>query len=206
MLIKTIICEVEQEHQSAFSTAQEEWNTLRHVEGFHGQVGGWDGNEACIFSVWEHMNAYQNFMNNIHDAVLERGQQQLTYTSCKTTLYQSLFSISNVSFTHGLGKCSFIRVAICDVEKGKEDQFLHIQETVWNEGMNKQDGMLGGIVGKSVSETNRFIVISLWEDEEAHQKYVDGDFTYLYRQANVSEYTISIQGKQVPFVREWVVI
>lgn len=206
MLIKTIICEVEQEHQSAFSTAQEEWGILRQVEGFYGQVGGWNGNEACIFATWKHMNAYQKFMNDVHDEVLESSQQQLTYTSCKTALYQSLFSISNALFTEGLAKCYFVRAAICDVEAGKENQFLHVQETVWNEGVSKQDGMLGGIVGKSVSEKNRFIVISLWKDEHAHQKYVEGDFKRLYRHANVSEYTLSVQSKQVPFVREWSVL
>lgn len=206
MLIKTIICQIENEQKSAFSTAQQRWEHLRYVEGFHGQVGGWNGDEACIFTAWEHMNAYQKFMNDVHDEVLESSQQHLTYTSCKTALYQSLFSISNIPFTEGLNQCSFVRAAICDVEKGKENQFLHVQETVWNDGMSKQDGMLGGIIGKSLSDTNRYIVLSLWKDKRAHQNYVDGAFQALYHHANVSEYTMSIQGKHVPFVQEWSVL
>lgn len=206
MLIKTIFCQVENEQKPAFSIAQQQWDHLQHVDGFYGQVGGWNENEACIFTAWEHMNTYQKFMKDVHDEVLEGSQQKLTYTSCKTALYQSLFSITCNPFTEGLKQCSFARVAICDVKEGKENQFLHVQETVWNKGMSEQEGMLGGIVGKSLLDTNRYIVLSLWRDERAHQNYVDGAFQALYHHANVSEYTLSIQGKKVPFVREWSVL
>ncbi|MEC3459188.1 DUF4937 domain-containing protein, partial [Bacillus thuringiensis] len=42
MLLKTIYCKVEEEKKELFSSAQEKWHDIQHLDGFHGQFGGWN--------------------------------------------------------------------------------------------------------------------------------------------------------------------
>ena len=30
--------------------AQEKWRDIQHLDGFHGQFGGWHEGEACVFT------------------------------------------------------------------------------------------------------------------------------------------------------------
>lgn len=205
MLIKSINCKVDEEKKERFSTAQEQWGELKELEGFHGQVGGWNESEAYIVGCWENMKMYQKFMNETHDKIFYDSNQKGTYTSCETELYQSLFDITDTSFVEALAHSSFLRVAICDVEQGNEKQFLHMQETVWNPGIARVEGMMGGVVGRSLS-SNRYIVLSLWKDVAAHQHYVKEIFPQLHHIANPSEQVLRIEGKQITLVSSWSVL
>lgn len=69
MLLKTIFCKVEEEKRELFSDAQEKWRDLQYLDGFHGQFGGWNEEEACVYTLWEDRNAYQSFMNDAHDTI-----------------------------------------------------------------------------------------------------------------------------------------
>ncbi|WP_410982518.1 DUF4937 domain-containing protein [Bacillus cereus] len=203
MLIKTIFCQVEKEKKDLFSEAQEKWRDLQNLEGFHGQFGGWNEDEACVFTVWENMHTYQKFMNEMHDPIFYNSNQKDTYLSCEIELFQTLFDMKATPFTNVLTENLFVRAAVCDVKRGREQHFLHIQETVWNKGMEKSEGMLGGVVGRSLKNANRYIVFSFWENEMAHQRYVKEIFPGLYELANVTEDVENINGKQVTCIKEW---
>ncbi|WP_459503167.1 YdbC family protein [Bacillus sp. C1] len=203
MLLKMIFCQVEKEKKGLFSEAQERWRGLQNLEGFHGQFGGWNEEEACVFSAWKDMNTYQQFMNKMHDPIFHNSNQKDTYVSCKTELYQTLFDIIENPFTNAIPQSSFIRTAICDVKIGHEKPFLHVQETIWNKGMEKSQGMLGGVVGKSLTNSNRYVVLSFWENKMLHQRYVKEIFPRLYELANISEDVENINGKQVACLKEW---
>jgi len=203
MLLKTIFCQVEKEKKGLFSEAQEKWRGLQNLEGFYGQFGGWDEDEACIFTVWENMNTYQKFMNEMHDPIFHNSNQKDTYVSCEIELFQTLFDIKATPFTNVLAKNLFVRAAVCDVKRDREENFLHIQETIWNKGMEKSEGMLGGVVGRSLKNSNRYVVLSFWENEMSHQRYVKEIFPGLYELANVTEDVENINGKQVVCIKEW---
>ncbi|MEN1936066.1 DUF4937 domain-containing protein [Paenibacillus sp. 102] len=203
MLLKMIFCQVEKEKKGLFSEAQEKWRGLQNLEGFHGQLGGWNEDEACVFTVWENMNTYQKFMNEMHDPIFHNSNQKDTYVSCEIELFQTLFDIKATSFTNVLAKTPFVRAAVCDVKRGREENFLHIQETVWNKGMEKSEGMLGGVVGRSLKNFNRYVVLSFWENEMSHQRYVKEIFPDLYELANITEDVENINGKQVACLKEW---
>lgn len=205
MLIKSIICKVSDEKKGLFSAAQEQWSELKALDGFYGQIGGWDESEACIVSLWKNMKMYQSFMNDTHDKIFYDSDQQNTYTSCKTELYQSLFDITETSFLDALAHSSFLRIAICDVKQESEKQFLHMQETVWNPGIARAEGMMGGVVGRSLS-SNRYIVLSLWKDAAAHNQYVKEIFPQLLHTANPSQQVLHMEGKQTTFVSSWSVL
>ncbi|MEI2316201.1 YdbC family protein [Bacillus paramobilis] len=209
MILKTIYCKVEEEKKELFSIAQEKWRDIQHLDGFHGQFGGWNENEACVFTLWEDRRAYQSFMNGAHDIIYVNSNQEDTFLSCEIELFQTLYDITDMPLKDVVTKGKFVRVAICDVKVGKEKYFLHKQETIWNKGMEKgmekANGMIGGVVGKSLKTENRYIVLTYWKDEMAHRNYVEEIFHELYKLANIHEDLKDIRGKQAICKEEWLV-
>ncbi|MCU5689022.1 YdbC family protein [Bacillus anthracis] len=205
MLLKTIYCKVEEEKKELFSMAQEKWRDIQHLDGFYGQFGGWNENEACVFTLWEDRSAYESFMNGAHDTIYLNSNQEGTFLSCEIELFQTLYDIAEVSLKDVVTEGSFVRVAICDVKVEKEKYFLHKQETIWNKGMENIKGMLGGVVGKSLKNENRYIVLTYWKDEKAHQHYVEEISPELYKLANIHEDIENIRGKQAVCKEEWLV-
>ncbi|HDX9623198.1 TPA: YdbC family protein [Bacillus anthracis] len=205
MLLKTIYCKVEEEKKELFSMAQEKWRDIQHLDGFYGQFGGWNENEACVFILWEDRNAYQSFMNGAHDTIYLNSNQEDTFLSCEIELFQTLYDITDTLLKDVVTEGSFVRVAICDVKVEKEKYFLHKQETIWNKGMENIKGMLGGVVGKSLKNENRYIVLTYWKDEKAHQHYVEEIFPELYKLANIHEDIENIREKQAVCKEEWLV-
>ncbi|MFL0401667.1 DUF4937 domain-containing protein [Bacillus nitratireducens] len=205
MLLKTIFCKVEEEKREMFSDAQEKWRDIQHLDGFNGQFGGWSEEEACVFTLWADRNAYQSFMNGAHDTIYLNSNQEGTFLSCEIELFQMLYDINDKPLKNVVTEGSFARVAICDVKEEKEKQFLHKQETIWNKGMEKAKGMLGGVVGKSLKNENRYIVLTYWKDEKMHQNYVEEIFPELNKSANVHEDIEEIKGKQAVCKEEWLV-
>ncbi|HDR6317583.1 TPA: YdbC family protein [Bacillus thuringiensis] len=205
MLLKTIYCKVEEEKKDLFSKAQEKWLDIQHLDGFHGQFGGWYEDEACVFTLWEDRSAYQSFMNGAHDTIYLNSNQEDTFLSSEIELFQTLYDITDMPMKDVVTDRSFVRVAICDVMAGMEKQFLHKQETIWNKGMENAKGMLGGVVGKSLKTENRYIVLTYWKDEMAHQNYVEEIFPELYKLANIYEDLEDIRGKQAVCKEEWLV-
>ena len=205
MLLKTIYCKVEEEKKELFSKAQEKWRDIQHLDGFYGQFGGWNENEACVFTLWEDRNAYQSFMNGAHDTIYLNSNQVDTFLSCEIELFQTLYDIAEVPLKDVVTEGSFVRAAVCDVQAEKEKQFLHKQETIWNKGMKNIKGMLGGVVGKSLKNENRYIVLTYWKDGMAHQNYVEEIFPELYKLANIHEDIEDIRGKEAVCKEEWFV-
>ncbi|MGG2932982.1 YdbC family protein [Bacillus pacificus] len=205
MLLKTIYCKVEEEKKELFSKAQEQWCDIQHLDGFHWQFGGWNEDEACVFTLWEDKSAYQSFMNGAHDTIYLNSNQEDTFLSCEIELFQTLYDITDTPLKDVVTEGSFVRVAICDIKVEKEKYFLHKQETIWNKGMEKTKGMLGGVVGKSLKTENRYIVLTYWKDGMAHQNYVEEIFPELYKLANIHEDIEDIRGKQAICKEEWLV-
>jgi hypothetical protein len=71
--------------------------------------------------------------------------------------------------------------------------------------MENAKGMLGGVVAKSLKNETRYIVLTYWEDEMAHQYYVEEGFLMLYKLANIHEDIEEIRSKQAVCKKEWFV-
>ncbi|MGG3623838.1 DUF4937 domain-containing protein [Bacillus gobiensis] len=72
MIIKKVSCKVKEDQIENFTKCQSQWQSINDIEGFLGQIGGWDNKEpltACIFSFWESLTAYQFFMDEMHDQI-----------------------------------------------------------------------------------------------------------------------------------------
>jgi hypothetical protein len=98
MLLKWIICDTDVDKKTSFSLAQEEWKTLKRVEGFIAQAGGWCASEepkAGILAFWNSETDYRHFMKNMHDKIYDKSNQQKTYTNISVHLSESINRITN---------------------------------------------------------------------------------------------------------------
>ncbi|MDI3092484.1 YdbC family protein [Priestia megaterium] len=84
MLTKIVKCSIPTDKKASFSYTQQHWAALAHVNGFIGQLGGWnveDKTDACILALWEDGTTYQEFMKHTHDSIFYKSKQDQTYTN-----------------------------------------------------------------------------------------------------------------------------
>ncbi|KON70938.1 hypothetical protein AKG34_20615 [Peribacillus butanolivorans] len=206
MLIKWIKCQVNEKNKSSFSNAQEGWGELKQVDGFIGQIGGWDKNnpfEAGIISFWRDDRSYQAFMEQQHDEIFEKSNQRNTYSNISVHIYEKMFNISTTDMTDFLSKGSLLRVADCFVETNKQLEFKHMQKEVWNKGMKASPGMLAGVFAEK--KNGRYLVASLWENDRSHQWYVDNKLPALIQSSGVKDPAIRITGSLIKVNPKWIV-
>lgn len=212
MLLKWIVCEVANENRTAFSAAQSQWNQLRGVDGFRGQVGGWDAREspeslrsACIVGLWRDSDAYAIFMSDVHDPLVEASGQAATYASTTTALFDVQFDIpgSLPDLCAAMNRCAFLRVADCGLLPGRENHFRQVQCDIWNPGMAAAGGVVAGALSQSARDDNRFLVTTLWESETSHAAYVRGAFLGLRERAAVESDVANLRGYGVVLEPDW---
>lgn len=93
MLIKLIQCTVNEDSKKAFHIAQSGWSQLAAAPGFKAQVGGWNelnAHEAIIVAFWESHDAYQYFMTELHDQIMNQNQQSGSYEKIKISLWNAV--------------------------------------------------------------------------------------------------------------------
>jgi heme-degrading monooxygenase HmoA len=82
MLAKLMTCSVHSNQRDLFSYTQQHWAALAQVDGFIGQIGGWNTDqeeEAFVLGLWESEEAYQHFMKYTHDSIFYKSGQQSSY-------------------------------------------------------------------------------------------------------------------------------
>lgn len=153
MLIKWITCKVTENRKQLFFDAQAKWKRLEEIEGFLGQIGGWNQHqplEACILTLWESTEHYQSFMEKDHDQIfLQTGQNQ-TYEAISLQLFAKLADSDERHLLDGLSSSQILRV-VCDNEINVNAEARAVP---------------GGIVGQSQKDGTQYIAASLWKNEQ----------------------------------------
>jgi quinol monooxygenase YgiN len=208
MIIKRIVCEVNENQQNAFYEEQKQWTPLSMVKGFLGQVGGWSEKHpltAYIYSLWKSQTHYEYFMQHIHDEIFIYSGQKETCTSIKVRLFQEKLNIPGTEEDMGnvLRTGNYIRVALADVKEHKVPHFVEIQKRVWNTGMKKAGGMLGGTFACSPKESSHFLVLSGWKEERDHEKYMEEYFPELVEAAHPQNDVLNLTGEQFKVEEAW---
>jgi len=75
-----------------FSRAQEHWREIATCDGFRGQLGGWSARQAdraWIVGFWRDQIALDRFMQDEHDAIMNRSKQSGMYTSIRVTFVET---------------------------------------------------------------------------------------------------------------------
>ncbi|MFS0553523.1 YdbC family protein [Brevibacillus sp. 179-C9.3 HS] len=153
MLIKWITCKVTESQKQSFSLAQEKWRPLEGIEGFLGQVGGWNQHqplEACILTFWEGMDHYQSFMEKDHDPIFHQTGQSQSYEAISVQLFSTITDMDE-------------RNILDAIDSG---QILRVANTKEIDGMTESDGMLVGVVGQSLKSSEQYVTVSLWKNEQ----------------------------------------
>ncbi|MCZ6837622.1 MAG: DUF4937 domain-containing protein [Planctomycetota bacterium] len=174
MYLKWINCRVSQADRPAFSAAQQAWRALGELDGFHGQFGGWSLDKpelACILGIWKHMASHKRFMSDTHDSITSKSGQDDLYETSVIEFMDLLFEIPGASGSpiHTLGSSILLRVVISHVHSNRQAHFVQMQKEIRNPGLTKLDGFMGGLFGRSDSDSDRFIAIMGWRDQSSHE-------------------------------------
>lgn len=210
MLLKWIVCTIAPEKRELFSESQAKWEDVRHVPGFLGQLGGWnvkDPSEACILAFWENEEMYKEFMEKHHDPIYEKTNQRGTFDAIKVTACRSIADIPGL-YDHilpSLPNAALLRLADQTLLAGHRDRFLAKQQDIWNPGMKQSGGMLAGVLGEALNDTNRVLVATLWDSEAAHPTYCDNTLPLLREKARIEENIEQISGRVVRLEPSWFV-
>ncbi|MCL1080281.1 DUF4937 domain-containing protein [Parashewanella spongiae] len=202
MYAKLIKCDVLPDKKEQFSIGQQCWEETANAKGFIKQLGGWDGDQAIIFALWNDKNSVEQFMQTLHDSIAAKANQVNTYSSSNVSY---LNHAMNIPAYHNsiISKSQFIRIADCTIHEGKEREFLDVQNNVWNKGMSSVRGMLGGYVWSFEKEPLRYLVSTFWSSEAAHGHYMREYFPVLKSVASVETYFTELSSNSVLVENNW---
>ncbi|MFD3447100.1 YdbC family protein [Microbacteriaceae bacterium 4G12] len=208
MIIKKITCKVTENQKEIFYEHQKQWKPLSKAKGFLGQVGGWSIKQpltACIFSFWESQTAYQRFMEEQHDQIFVNSGQESSYESINVSLYEEELRIPGLvaDIVPVLKMSNYIRIAVSQVKEHSIDHFVDMQKNVWNVGMQKSEGMLGGVFACSQKQKNEFLTFTGWKNEVYHQNYVEQHLPELLKVAQPKSDVWELTGDQFKVEEAW---
>ncbi|KEQ16502.1 DUF4937 domain-containing protein [Endozoicomonas numazuensis] len=210
MILKVIRCTPLPDMKEAFSDKQKQWSAISGCNGLVGQLGGWelDGQDAFILAVWDGMSSIKEFMSHSHDPIADRINQQTTYSQCDVEYFSTASDIPAFApgYSCSITDFSFLRVTDCYLRSHGEAQFLKDQENILNPAMSSCLGMLGGYIAKSHEIENRYLVISFWDSEISHQKYVKDLFPETIKKVELSSYIQRLKSYQIPINTGWNVL
>jgi len=210
MFVKWMICEVDETQRAAFRKAQIAWRQIHAVAGFVAQVGGWStaGREACILAFWQDRSAYECFFRFVHDAVTYKSGQVRTYHRMKIAFADGLIRMRGAGPTLAAAarEARLLRVADCRVRRARRNHFVDAQLNVWEPGMAECAGQLGGMFSVVEDTEDRFLVTTLWRDEDSHDRYVRDELPRLKDEARPEGDLRGIVGRKVRLEREWTVL
>jgi heme-degrading monooxygenase HmoA len=203
MLVKIIVVEVVD--AAAYDRAQRAWSVLGGTPGFIGQTGGWTHNQrAVLVAFWESDAAHDAFMKGGHDA-LEREYLGSHRAIDVILAHERIPLRGNASLLAAARDATYLRIMDCRVEAGRVDRFVTVQREILTPAMESAPGLLGGAFAAVTDDPQRFVVVSLWSDQAAHDRYQSERFPAAYTAAGVTTETMRIAGQYAQVVPEWCV-
>lgn len=172
MLIKWIICRVPEAKRGAFDRAQQAWRRLSEVAGFRGQIGGWNADDpavACILGLWAHYGAERNFMNDLHDVIVEATGQDEMYDESRVSRFEVMFEHAGSARTiqHASAEAGYLRVTECRVHFNRQAHYVQTQQEEVFPAMSGFDGLLHGCLCRSNDDPTHFLLVTWWRDQDA---------------------------------------
>ncbi|MGR3762989.1 YdbC family protein [Rossellomorea sp. NS-SX7] len=208
MIIKRIICKVNESKKEAFFDSQKQWRSLSEVKGFLGQLGGWntaDPLTACIYAFWKTQREYDVFMEEVHDGIVDRSGQIDTYESIEVSFFQEKLEIPGMEagMSEFVARTNYIRATLPQAKEEAVQRFTDMQAKVWNPGMQKSEGMLGGTFAFSQKQRNLCLVLTGWKSEADHRGYMEERFPDLLKTADPQRDVIGLTGEQCKVEEAW---
>jgi hypothetical protein len=201
VLVKWMRCTVVD--RRVFERGQRTWAGLLGEPGFRGQSGGWSRGRAGvahIFAFWESRAFYDSFMARAHDR-LAAGQSG-TYKDTQVKIFEHRFDVKT-GFEPRFTDADVVRVAHARVREERVDNFVLMQEKIWNPAMAGSPGMLRGLFGEAPGQ--EFLVLSMWRSAAEHGKYRAERVERLSLRARTEADLLSLAGDVVDLEPSWTV-
>ncbi len=143
------------------------------------------------------------FVNGEHDAIA--GNQDETYTGAEVALFETICEIPGEAETLAAAfvQATYLRLADCTIRAERTQHFRAVQENVWNAGLARAPGMLGGAFAVSYDDVLRYAVATFWSDEGAHRNYQEQIFPALNALAGVNADAARVAGYRINLLPEW---
>ncbi|MYM60036.1 DUF4937 domain-containing protein [Vibrio sp. OCN044] len=202
-ITKLIKCTIKPNKKEQFYRGQLAWSELNSCDGFEGQFGGWTNDEeAIVLGSWKSDEDIVRFMDSIHDSIFETSRQSETMSHCQVQYFENVINIPSLSSKVASMQGCILRIAQCE-EVQDVDKFMLDQTRVWNPEMQKAEGMLGGFVARSLTQSNHFLVITRWASILHHENYRENIFPSLSRQIAPETYINKLSGYVVHEIDAW---
>ena len=191
MLIKWIICKVENHENHVYALAHAESPEMIKSKGFIAQSCGCNlnnKNEACIVSFWDNKESLDYFMINTHDTIFNNTKQVETYSSIEVKYFDSLNDKSDnyELIKEGINKAKYIDIKTL---KSNKDEFENFKKTK----INNSTIILGKELIKSGSNNFEYLISTFCNNFESNNSHL---------QPNINQ----ILERQILLVDRWRII
>lgn len=207
MLAKWIICRVAEASRPGFSEAQLSWSATAECRGFLGQCGGFHGDFAHMLALWKDRSALEAFTRMEHDAIANSSQQRGFYSAIQVHVLSRVMDLpgEHPTLAEAVPLGAFVRIADCTVHVANRTHFVDAHKQVWRPGLAAVPGMLGGAMWTFDDRPNRYLVMTLWDDEESHARYVSDAMPDLRARAATHADIAHIESRPFHLVPSWTV-
>ncbi len=164
MYLKWIICNVSEIQKESFSKAQSVWIEINNTKGFLFQTGGWnlyDDNEACILSAWKDKESYSYFMENIHDEITAKNDQQKTYESISVEFYLNDFDVINLNDI--VKDAEYLKLLNYSVNPIMVNHFEDALKSTMHIKTNEKINI---ILADAKNNPDKYLYFSFWNDQK----------------------------------------
>lgn len=208
MIINWIVSSVPVSDRRTFSNRQRVWKQLANTPGFLGRIGGWNIKnpiEASIFTFWKDMDSYQESIEaGYFGGELDHSERSSIVDLQVYQKKNDIIGLKRKQVFAPIADCGhLLKIGDCQIKEEKKDNFLLMQQSVWNLGMANTPGMTTGLFAESVQATNRFLILTRWKNKDEYTAFEEHILPKLLHWAYDEKVEEQFQGRLIRLVKDW---
>lgn len=210
MIIQYMVYAVPVSDKRIFSYRQRNWKKIEIPEGLLGRIGGWNIKnplEACMLTFFRDLDAYQAFQEQSSADLFHPPESSSRFALTESHVYQKkidIFGLMNEQVFASLKECGqLLKIGTCQIKEEKRDDFLLLQQSVWNLSMANAPGMTTGLFAESVQDTSQYLVLTRWKNRGEYQAFAEHVLPKLLNWAYNEQVEEQFQGRLIRLVNEW---
>jgi|GEM_PF-3120042 len=210
MIIQYTVYAVPVSDKRVFSYRQQHWKNIESAEGLLGRIGGWNIKnplEACTLTFFHDLDAYESFQEQTSHDPLKLAKTSNRLALIESQIYEKkkdIFGRLNEQVFASMKECGhLLKIGTCQIKKEKRDDFLLMQQSVWNLGMANAPGMTTGLFAESVHDASQFLILTRWKSKGEYQAFAEHVLPKLLNWAYNEQIEEQFQGRLIRLVNEW---
>ena len=210
MIIQYRVYSVPVSEQRIFSYRQQKWKKIENTKGLLGRIGGWNIKnplEACTLTFFRDLEAFQGFQQHSSNDLIYPCESSNRFTQVESQVYQKkvdIFGLLNEQVFASMKECGhFLKIGTCQIREEKRDEFLLMQQSVWNLGMANAPGMTTGLFAESTQDAAQFLIVTRWKSRGEYQAFEEHVLPKLLNWAYKEQIEEQFQGRLIRLVHDW---